>query len=286
MTLMALAVGAVVGTYASALAQSDPAPALTIETRTSEPGPPIGVVAIGHSGVMGWNLDPDVPNAPANEFSWATGTAPELRSIYQRIVERIPEAEGHVVNAGAGSAPASLLASQARRALDELPRPAIVLVQTIDGDIRCDGTDEAHVPEFGAAVAKALDVITERSPDSRILVLGQLGRPAGYLPVIEDVPEVVAFLTGTEPCSMFEPSGEVATERVAVLTAIIEAYEAEQSRVCAAYPQCRDDGGLLATWVDTAEIYSDDWSHLSVAGHAAKAEMVWPIVAGMLELAE
>jgi hypothetical protein len=142
------------------------------------------------------------------------------------------------------------------------------------------------VPEVGAGVANALDVITTSSPESRILVLGQLGRPAGYLSVIEDVPEVVARLTGTGPCQFFEPSGEVANERMAELTAIIEAYEAEQVRICASYPQCLDDGGMTATWVDSAERFSSDWGHLSVAGHAAKAELIWAIVAEMLELNE
>lgn len=266
-----------VGATSATVAQQPP--------RTAGSGPR-GVVALGHSGVLAWNADAARPQVDAPEYSWATGTAPEVRSIYQRLIERIPETEGNVANLGTGGAPASLLAGQAEQALAVVPEPALVLIKTIDGDIRCDGTDEAHVPGFGADLAAALDVITSSSPASRILVQGQLGRPDGYLALIEDVPEVVASLTGTGPCTFFEPSGEVATERIAELTAIIEAYEAEQARICARYPQCRDDGGLTATWVDTADKSSSDWNHLSVAGHAAKAELIWPLVADLLELHE
>ncbi len=47
------------------------------------------------------------------------------------------------------------------------------MVKTIDNDIGCDGTDGAHVPEFGVALADALELVTMASPDSRILVVGQ-----------------------------------------------------------------------------------------------------------------
>ena len=80
-----------------------------------------------------------------------------------------------------GGAPASSLVGQAQFALETVPTPALVVVQTIDSDIRCDGTDRTHVTEFGVALADALQVVTTASPDSRILVVGQLGRPVHRL---------------------------------------------------------------------------------------------------------
>jgi hypothetical protein len=108
---------------------------------------------------------------------WATAPSPQVSSIYRRPAVR-SETDGHVANTAEGGASASTLFAQAQRALETVPTPAFVVVQTIDNDIRCDGTDDAHVPEFGVALANALELVTTASPDARILVVGQLGRPS------------------------------------------------------------------------------------------------------------
>ena len=58
------------------------------------------------------------------------------------------------------------------------PTPALAIISTIDNDIRCDGTDPGNIGRFGMNVEEALEVITTASPDTRILVVGQLGRPS------------------------------------------------------------------------------------------------------------
>ena len=63
---------------------------------------PVGVIAIGHSGLTGENSDPARPGQPALENSWATGTNPEVNSIYLRLIEVHPETEGHVANTAVG----------------------------------------------------------------------------------------------------------------------------------------------------------------------------------------
>lgn len=63
-------------------------------------------------------------------------------------------------------------------ALALVPTPRLAIIQTIDSDIRCDGTDDEHVPEFGEQLAAALELITTESPQTEILVVGQLGRPS------------------------------------------------------------------------------------------------------------
>lgn len=56
---------------------------------------PVGVIAIGHSGLTGENTDPSLPPfSPVLENSWATGSNPEVDSIYQRLVAVRPETEG------------------------------------------------------------------------------------------------------------------------------------------------------------------------------------------------
>ncbi|CAN5791463.1 hypothetical protein BH24CHL6_BH24CHL6_13600 [soil metagenome] len=245
-----------------------------------------GVVALGHSALTGEGSDPARPGQEARQNSWATGTNPEVNSIYRRLVALHPEAEGQVANAAEAGAPASRLAGQARTALGFVPAPQLVIIQTIDGDIRCDGTDDRHVPEFGAALMAALEVITEASPESRVLILSQAGRPAAEAAALADEPEIRRSFGGTGMCDFFDPNGDLVPERLATLTAIIEQYEAEQLRVCSMFPQCSTDNGVMTTYVREASHVAEDGNHLGVRGQAAVAELVWPLVADLLDLVD
>jgi hypothetical protein len=83
-------------------------------------------------------------------------------------------------------------------------------------------------------------------------------------------------------CDFFDPSGTLVEEHFATLTSIIDGYEAEQARACAAVSQCAtDDRSALA---EKIEDFSSDWNHLNVHGHARAAEIVWPAVAALLKL--
>ena len=245
---------------------------------------PTGIIALGHSGLTGENSDPARPGEVALENSWATGTNPEVASIYERLVAARPENAGHVSNRAQGGAPSDALAAQAALALRDVPEPALAIIQTIDGDIRCDGTDEAHVPEFGQAVEAALDVIGSASPKTRILIVSQPGRPETDAMARSEDPAVTSLLRGDGICDFFDPAGAYRPDRVAALTAIIEGHEAEQARVCAEIPQCTDDGGVLARDPRDAAYVSSDWGHLVVAGHAHVAELLWPVVSSILGL--
>jgi hypothetical protein len=241
----------------------------------------VGIIAIGHSGLTGANSAEDYGDAYEN--SWATGTNPEVVSIYERLVAVRPETEGYASNEAVGGAVSDTLAEQATAALAEVPNPALVIIQTIDNDIRCDGSDEANVSVFGEHLDEALTLITNSSPDSHILVLEQQGRPATYAAMLMDLPE--DNVGGTGMCDFFDYSGRLVPEALDTLTGIIEAYEAEQARVCATYPQCQTDGGVLKAYVDAVDDYSTlDLNHASVTGLAHKAEMLWPVVADMLGL--
>jgi hypothetical protein len=86
------------------------------------------------------------------------------------------------------------------------------------------------------------------------------------------------------PCAFFNPAGHLVEENFETLTRIIEGYEAEQERQCAAVPHCRTDGGARAAYVDELENFTSDWNHLNVRGSARAAEIVWPAVVALLEL--
>ncbi len=206
--------------------------------------------------------------------------------MYQRLSEARPDNLGHVANTSQGGASWDTLAVQAKSALQTVPEPLLVIVSTIDNDIRCDGTDDEHIPEFGEAVAEALDVIAAASPESTILVVGQPGRPSVSFiqTLVSHDPAVRHVLSGSGPCAFFDPEGTLVEENFQTLTGIIDRYEAEQARVCAMVPRCHTDGGVRSAYVDTLENFSSDWAHLNIHGQAAEAELIWPVVTSLLDL--
>jgi hypothetical protein len=281
---LALAVG---GCGSADIADQGAAGPTTPSTATAaNPGNPVGVIAIGHSGLTGEGSDPNRPGQDALENSWATGTSPQVNSIYRRLVAVRPETDGHVANTAEGGASASTLFAQAQRALETVPTPALVVVQTIDNDIRCDGTDGTHVPEFGVALRDALQVVNTASPDSRILVVGQLGRPSPSFvkKLVAEDPTVKAGLMGSGMCAFFGLDGALNKKGFDAGTSIIEDYETEQARVCATVPNCRTDDGARAAYVDRLENFSSDWNHLNVRGQTEIAEITWPAATALLEL--
>ena len=66
--------------------------------RHVEAGYPNSIVAMGHSGLTGWDSDPDKRGVDAPQNSWATGTNPAVNSIYQRILTRNEGIRDHAFN--------------------------------------------------------------------------------------------------------------------------------------------------------------------------------------------
>jgi hypothetical protein len=244
----------------------------------------VGIIAIGHSGLTGGGTVGPGLDAPEN--SWATGSAPEVDSVYLRLVAARPETLGHVANTAQGGTEARALPDQARAALRVVPHPALVIISTIDNDIRCDGTDPQNIPLFGSYVADALRIITAASPISKILIVGQLGRPDAVFTkqLLAQVPSLIPTSPATGICDFVDQNGKIVQSHLETLTSIVEHYEAEQARVCAAVPQCRTDGGVRAAYKDRIENLGADHNHLNVRGQAAEAALIWPVVVATLGL--
>ncbi len=246
---------------------------------------PVGIIALGHSGLTGYGTDPKKPNRDAKVNSWATGTNPEINSIYQRLLAIHPETAEHVANTAQGGAQAITLIDQARLALQQVPAPEIVIVQTIDNDIRCDGSDAENLKAFGHFLEIALNEIAKTSPKSRILLVSQPGRPAMFATALKNDSAARTAFTGNGRCDLFDADGKINQAHVAALTAIIESYESEQARVCATVPQCSTDHGAATAYVDDiTRLIPDDWNHFTVEGQARFAELMWPVVSKVLEL--
>lgn len=260
----------------------------SVQSRRPTPNPshPVGIIAIGHSGLTGENSDPNRPGQPAPSNSWATGSSLDVDSVYLRLVAARPETKGHVANAAMGGAPVTSLADQAQTALTSVPAPALIMIQTVDNDIQCDGTDATNVVSFGATLLRVLKSLAASSPESKILVVGQLGRPsvAFVTSLVHRDPAVKTSMSGSGICDFYDEQGRLNTNNFRTLTKIIDSYEAEQARVCSMVASCRTDGGVRAAYSDTLENFTSDWNHLNVRGQAHEAKIIWPVVASALGL--
>jgi hypothetical protein len=248
---------------------------------TADVANPVGVIAVGHSGLTGEGTGGQFEAVKAN--SWATGTNHEVNSIYLRLVAAVPETQGHMANNAEGGASAAMLASQLPSALTTVPAPLLAIIQTVDNDIQCGA---ANAKEVGASVAAAIDTIHTASPNTKILIIGQAGRPSVdfVTTLVAAVPAAKAGLTWDDACTFFTADGKINPAGFEKLTASIDAYEAENARVCALVPNCFTDGGVRRTWVDRLELFAADYAHLNVAGQAAEAEQMWPVAEEILGL--
>ena len=129
-------------------------------------------------------------------------------------------------------------------------------------------------------------MFSEASPDTRILIVSHLGRPATFAEAVSGNESARSGFIGDGPCDFFDPAtGQLNEEHISGLTAIIESYEAVQIQVCSGVPNCSTDRDAFSTYRDDIEgLVSGDWNHLSVIGHARAAETIWPTVAQLLGL--
>jgi hypothetical protein len=268
-------------TSAASTGASPTATALPTPAPTADAANPVGMIAVGHSGLTGEGTGGPLQAVKAN--SWATGTNPEVNSIYLRLVEAVPATAMNVANTAAGGASAAMLASQIPAALNLVPVPLLAIIQTVDNDMVCGA---ANATDVGASVAKAIDMIHTTSPNTKVLIVGQFGRPS--IDFVEElvaaVPAAKAELTWEDDCTFFTADGKINPAGFENLTATIDAYEAENARVCALVPNCYTDGGVRRTWVDELELFAADYAHLNVAGQAAEAQQMWPVVEEILGL--
>jgi hypothetical protein len=255
---------------------------------SNAPSATVGVVALGHSAITGRDSDPSRLQQDTLENSWATGTNPSVNSVYERLVAVRPENKGHVANAAEDGSNMDSLAEQVHTALAEVPKPLLAIIQISGNDQSCDGTDPAHVPDYGAKLRSALDTITTASPHTHILVIGKLGSVASLAAAVAKDPEAKADYTATGDChDLFTPAGELVQANVDKWSSVLASYEAKQEQVCAAVPQCTTDRGAATAFVDDInDMAHTEWAaeHEGVHGQAREAQTFWPSVAAALNL--
>ena len=118
-------------------------PSPSTPTPTVDYKHPGGIIAIGHSGLTGeatggtYEPSPRIRGLPAARRRSTASTSDWWPCA--------PRPRGHVDNEAQGGAPASALLDQARLALEVVPAPQLAIIQTVDDDIRCDGSNVGAV---------------------------------------------------------------------------------------------------------------------------------------------
>jgi hypothetical protein len=234
-------------------------------------GYPDSMAVLGHSAVTGEGTQPGASEVKAN--SWATGTNPQVRSIYLRILAEHPDIKGHAVNLGEGSADVTSLALQAQSLIAEEPQPQLVLIATLDADIVCPASQE-DFDTYGENLGEVLQELSAKMPASRFFITTQISTPRQDAQIYSR--EERASLGGTGPCAFIDPDGDVVPKELKRLEAAVAGFKEQLSAACSQTDRCSTDQSGKG-WKMQAG-YSDDLDHLNLEGQARWAEHVWSLL--------
>ena len=260
---------------------SAPAPRPDASASTSEHGPTEtsaldSMAALGHSGLTGTMSDPRAPWRDAHENSWATGDNPAVRSIYQRLLTDHPAMEGHNYNYAVNGATIDDLDDQYEALMrDAEVAPDLMVLQFVDNDIRCDGTDAANAEQLGRTLDASLTRIAADLPDTQIYLTGPWASVRLWTAWASHHPEHVSSSSGHGPCDVFDVAGRPRESGIRSLQRIVDSYLAQIERACDRHPGCYTDERAMETFDPTDRDLAADLNHLSIAGHRKYAEIAW-----------
>jgi hypothetical protein len=234
-------------------------------------GYPDSVAAIGHSGITG-DSSREQGLGGSIDDSWATGTNPEVDSVYARLLGENPGIQGNVTNLGMGGATIAEVHSQVDQLLEVEPAPELVLVLVVDNDMVCPATD-ADYRLFETDLTALLQRIADGLPAARVFMVSFYGDPASYVEALGRSERRQVGDTG--PCAIIDPSGQVVAAELARLQRIIVGYDHAIESACAAADRCTYDGGAFTRVCLQREDIGGDLQHISTVGNAEAAATAW-----------
>ena len=282
---LAISVWAIAGCSSSPNAATATSPATT-ESEPATSSPPVAagatstplpdsMVVIGHSGATGYNSDPNDPNRDATENSWATGTNPDVDSIYERLLAMNPAIEGHNVNLAQDGSDVDDLVTQAQAAVRLDPKPDLVLVQSVDNDMRCDGRDNEFLPIYGDRLRQVLQIIHDGDPGASVFIISQPGSVDSYTDAVKDNPVAVHNQSTGSPCDVFDTAGNILPSGKAYIESVLQGFFATIASECALFPECRFDQTHDHALQIVAADVTPDSNHYTAAGQRKVAAAVW-----------
>jgi hypothetical protein len=236
---------------------------------------PDGIVVMGHSGATGYDSNPQRPGIDVLENSWATGSNPAVNSIYRRILARNPAIKGHNYNVARSGSDVNDLIRQARIAVAFKPAPDLFVIQSVDNDIQCDGTDAQNYGPFAATLARTLEFINRKAPNANIFMVSQWATVKNYTNAIKTMPAKRAAESGSGLCNVFDPSGRLRPAGMASLQKLVNAYHARIAATCTRARNCQYDRGALQQMTLVPRDLSQDANHLSIQGLRKMAAVAW-----------
>jgi hypothetical protein len=225
------------------------------------------MAVLGHSGVNGEGT----PGNPLDN-SWASGSNPDVQSVYLRILRHEPAIEGNVANLAQTGATIADVELQADQALELDPAPDLVIVQVVDNDMACPASRRDYA-EFRGALSHLLRRLSNGLPDARLFIPTFYADPASYITSLTKAQR--AAVGGEGPCAIIAPDGSTNRSELRRLQAIIAGYDTAIIGACHAVPRCAsDDGAFERTRLRRGDIAAD-LNHLSIQGNAHAALVAW-----------
>lgn len=244
---------------------------------------PASLVAIGGGDAVGAGADPAHPYRDTPADSWITGTNPAVDSIYSRILAANPALRGHAYNLSSDDTGINDLSRLVAKAVKLSPQPQLVIVD-IDGDVQCDGKDNARVADFGTKLTAALTALSQGDPGVRIFLVSYWGSFSSYVKYLKGLPLSARLKHAGKSLCQFvaSPSGSVEPSHVAYVQKVAYAYDAQVKERCAKVANCRYDGGAAQRLNTTADDLSINQEDLSAHGQAKLAATEWAAMSGFI----
>ena len=206
-------------------------------------------------------------DCPSN--SWATGTNPQVNSVYQRILARNPAIAGHAKNYATTAIAVGGPADQAGGLVDQATQAAAQGAELVTVNV---GINDACDP-FGLHGQTPLDTFADRFKGALGILAAGPAHPRILVATIPNAyrtwalfrddpnalvrwqfpqpPGVICAPLLANPASSAQPD----VDRRGAFLARVAAYNLIEAGVCTRTPRCQTDGGALFGWqFDTNDV--------------------------------
>jgi lysophospholipase L1-like esterase len=240
---------------------------------------PRSIASTGDSITRAYNTG-TIPYTDDASRSWATGTNSTVNSHYLRLLALHPKIAGKSYNDARSGARMADLAGQMSTVVAQKAEYVTVLM---GGNDVCTSTEASmtSVASFRAQFVAAMERVTTGLPRTRIFVatipnvqrLWEVFKGNALARFAWDLFDVCQSMLAN-PLS----TEQADLDRRAAVLQREEDFNAVLLDVCAAYTQCKSDGGaVFRTDFTSADVSGRDYFHPSTAGQAKLAAGTWAV---------
>jgi lysophospholipase L1-like esterase len=207
--------------------------------------------------------------------SWSTGGNPfgPVDSHYERLIDRNPAIRGNAFNDARAGAKMAAADDQAAVAVSQGAEYVTILMGANDACTSSRST-MTSVANFRAQFQAALDTLATGLPDSHVFV-ASIPNVRRLWRLFRDDPVARLVWWAAGICQSMLAESNTAEDRQAVHDRIV-AFNRVLAEVCAAYANCRFDGGAVFEYPFTRDHVSRlDYFHPDLDGQAALARITW-----------